>query len=127
MKTTQNAEPQLNPRAPSISTVLEAKRFALRRNVWFRILTRVERGVLDLTAKYVDNIRSTTLANLVTAILNKLAQSMENKLDRLVREVGYPLAQKISKIAASWGNVSAHKWAEDKSFAKYLAIGMDLS
>ena len=113
--------------AISIGQLVDAKRIALRRGVWFRALDRVERGVLDLTVRYVENIRSTTLAKLVTAILDKLKLAMENVVDRLVRVVGVPLAQKISSIAVSWGNSSASLWAEDFGFARYLAINFSKS
>jgi hypothetical protein len=58
----------------------------------------------------------------VTAIIAKLQLAMESTADRLARTIGLPLAQKNSKIAVSWGNLSASKWAEDLAFAKYLAF-----
>lgn len=108
----------------SIGKLVEARRFALRRGVWFRVLSRVERGVVDLTTRYVDDIKSAVLAKVLTAILDKLKLAMESMVDRLVRIVGRPLAQKISGIAVGWGNRSASKWAEDSSFARYLAFNL---
>ena len=32
----------------SVNQIAAFKRVALRRNVWFRVLSRVERGILDL-------------------------------------------------------------------------------
>ena len=110
----------------SIKAIGECKRIALRHRVWFRAINRIERGILDLTVKYVNSIRSTKLAKIVTAILNKLTSSMESTADRLVREVGLPAAQKMSAIATSWGNQSAARWAEDRQFARYLAINLSL-
>jgi hypothetical protein len=107
---------------PSVGKLAEAKKFALRRGVWFRALSRVERGVLDLTVRYVDNIRSSKLATLVTAILDKLQLAMESVVDRMVRLVGVPQAKKISGIAVSWGNRSASGWADDRDFARFLAL-----
>jgi len=109
---------------PSVEKLAEAKKSALRRRVWFRALNRVERGVLDLTVKYVDGIKSSKLANLVTAIIDKLQLAMESVVDRMVRVVGIPQAQQISIIAVSWGNRSASKWANDRAFARYLAINL---
>jgi hypothetical protein len=99
-----------------------AKKAALRRGIWFRALNRVERGVLDLTERYVDRIKSSKLAYVVTAILEKLKLATESAVDRLVRTVGLPLAQKISLIAQKLGNLSAQSWASDTSFACFLAI-----
>jgi hypothetical protein len=109
----------------SIAKLSEAKKNALRQGVWFRALSRVERGVIDLTVKYVSNIKSTKLAKVLTAITQKLQISMETMADKLVRTVGLDLAQKISKIAVGWGNLSASKWAKDRAFARYLAFNFN--
>jgi hypothetical protein len=106
----------------SVGRLVEARRTALRCGVWFRVLNRTERGILDLTVRCVDRIRSARLAKLVMAILIKLKLAMESAVERMVRVVGRSLAQKVSSIALSWGNVSALQWAEDPVFARYLAI-----
>jgi hypothetical protein len=106
----------------SIVKLAEAKRAAFRRGVWFRVLSRIERGVVDLTLRYVDNIKSAKLAKVLTAIMEKLQQTTENRTDRLVRLIGVPLAKKASGIAVSWGNLSAESWANDRGFARYLAF-----
>ena len=105
----------------SVGRLAEAKKAALRRGFWFRVLNRVERGVVDLTMRYVDVIKSTKLAKMLTAILEKLQLATESMAERLVRTIGVSLAKKISTIAVSWGNASASKWAEDRAFARYLA------
>jgi hypothetical protein len=117
---------QILSNAVSIGRLGEAKRAALRRGIWYRALNLVERGVIDLTVKFVDSVRSAKLANVLTAIMDKLELAMENTADRLVRLVGYPLAQKISHIATSWGNRSAFRWAEDRDFARYLAMNFQV-
>lgn len=106
----------------SVGTLIEAKKLALRHRVWFRLLNRVERGIMDLTVRYVDIIKSTKLAKVLTAIIEKLHSAMENVEDRLVRTVGLPLAKKISEIAVSWGNHLASLWANDIAFAKFLVV-----
>jgi hypothetical protein len=108
--------------APSVRMLAEAKKIALRHRVWFRLLNRVERGIIDLTVRYVDSIKSVTLAKVVTAIMDKLQCALESVVDRLVRTVGLPLAQKISDIAVSWGNRLASMWADDRAFARFLVV-----
>jgi hypothetical protein len=104
----------------SIGKLVEARKVAQRRGVWFRVLSRVERGIVDLTVKVVDCIKSGRLAKVLEAIVEKLQLALENKADRLVRTIGLPLARKISNIAVSWGNLLASKWAEDHTFARFL-------
>jgi hypothetical protein len=108
--------------SPSVEVLVQAKKLALRRGVWFKVLSRVERGVIDLTVKCVDSVKSRRLAKLLTAIISKLQSAMESIVDRLVRTVGLPLARKISNIAVSWGNHLASVWAYDCSFARFLVV-----
>ena len=110
--------------SPSVGVLVEVKKLALRRRVWFKSLSRVERGVIDLTVKCVDSIKSGKLAKVVTAIIDKLQSAMESQVDRMVRTMGLPLARKISNIAVSWGNCLAVRWADDLKFARYLALNL---
>ena len=104
------------------SELLLIKKAALRRGIWYRALSRIERGVLDLTAKYVACIRSSKLATIVTAIIEKIKVASESTVDRLTRSVGLLSAQKISALAVGWGNRLAQSWAVDLEFARYLAV-----
>ena len=106
----------------SVKKLAEFKKFALRRRVWFKSLSRMERGIIDLTVRYVDSIKSSKLAQVVTAIVEKLQVSMESKAERLVRTVGLALAKKVSDIAVSWGNRLAALWAFDCGFARFLVF-----
>ena len=108
--------------SPSIRMLAQAKKASLRRGVWFRALNRVERALADLTLQCVDNIKSGRLAKLLTAIMDKLQSAMESVFVRLVRTIGVSLAEKVSRVAVRWGNVSAKTWASDLSFAFFLAV-----
>ena len=68
----------------------------------------------------MDNVKSSKLAKVLTAIIDKLEFAMERTVDRLVRIVGLPLTRKISDIAVSWGNQLASLWADDLAFARFL-------
>jgi hypothetical protein len=105
-----------------LTILIEAKKVAFRRGVWYRALNRLERSTVDLTLRYVDFIKSTQLAKVLTAIITKIKQATESTIDRLARTLGTPMAQKISCIAVSWGYYSASKWATDPGFARYLAV-----
>lgn len=109
-------------RSPSVGMLTQAKKLALRRGVWFKTLNRIERAIIDLTVQCVDSIKSGKLAKMLTAIIDKLQSAMESIVDKLVRTIGVPLAEKISCVAAGWGNVSAKSWTSDLSFAAFLAM-----
>ena len=95
---------------------------ARRRGVWFRMLSRVERGLIDLTIKVVEKVRSFLLARSLISVVEKLLEAMESEVARLMRTVGRQLARKLSEIAQGWGNKAARLWASDLSFVQYLAV-----
>jgi hypothetical protein len=95
---------------------------AMRRGVWFKVLTRAERAQMELTMKIVKRIRSSILAEVVTSIVKRLLDAMESKIVRLMREVGRALARKFSGIAQKWGNKSAPQWETDTGFIQYLTV-----
>jgi len=102
--------------------IIKVKARALRKGAWFRVLTRVERACVDLTIKVVERVRSRLLQKLLSSVLTKLEEAMQSQVQRLMREVGGTLAQKMSQIAQTWGNKSAVRWAEDPRFIQYLTI-----
>ena len=113
---------QLNRIPPERSELVKLRVKALRRGLWFRVLSRVERGLIDLAIKVVEKVRSLVLARSLIGIVEKLLNAMESEVKRLMRTVGLPLAQKLGEIAQGWGNKSAPLWAADLGFVQYLAI-----
>ena len=95
---------------------------AMRAGVWFRALPRIDRALVDLTIKVASNIRSSTLAKNILAVVRKLEGFLESSLLRAFREVGLPRAQKLSLVAQKWGNTSAESWSSDVSFINFLAV-----
>ena len=96
---------------------------ALRRGLWFRVLDRVERGLVDLTIRWVDRIRSGRLAQVLVRILEKLARAMEDRMVRVL-EKGRALAFRLSDLAVAWGDPTAYPWRFDGNFQRYLGSGV---
>ena len=95
---------------------------ARRRGCWFRDLKQNERMLLDLTIRVVEKVRSFMLAKLISQIVNKLLEAMESRVYRLMRTEGRSMAERLSRIAQSWGNRSAKSWVKDCGFMQYLII-----
>ena len=93
---------------------------ALRRRIWFKALSRVERGLVDLTIAWVNRVKSISLAIVLTEILRKLALAVEGTKFRTM-ELGRRLAMELSDLAVSWGSEQARPWRSDKSFHLFLA------
>ena len=113
-------------KAPNVigrAQLIKLKLKAMRTGAWFRSLRKIDRALIDLTIMVThDNIRSVALANNIISVMKKLEGFSESSLRRIVREVGFPLAQKASSLAQKWGNQSASEWRFDSSFASFLAI-----
>jgi hypothetical protein len=96
---------------------------AIRAGAWFRSLRKIDRALIDLTIMVThNNVHSFALANNIISVMKKLEGFSEHSLRRIVREVGFPLAQKASSLGQKWGNQSASEWRFDSSFANFLAI-----
>jgi len=95
---------------------------AIRRGVWYKALDRAERGLVELTIRIVKRIGSFLLKKVLASILRKLQTAMENRITYLARKVGKPLAEELSLIARSWGNVSAFSWKTEHTFIQFLAL-----
>src|SRR5208283_5555796 len=87
--------------------LVNLKTKAMRSGVWFKALQRIDRALLDLTIRVVDNIRSATLSKSILTLTRKLEEAMKNSFSSRLREIGLPLAQKISLEAQKLGNISA--------------------
>ena len=102
--------------------LVNLKTKAMRSGAWFKALQRIDRVLFDLTIRVVDNIRGAKLAKSIAVVTRKLEDAMKSSFSNRLKEIGLPLAQKISFAAQKLGNTSAVDWAFDSSFAIFLAV-----
>lgn len=95
---------------------------AMRSGAWFKVMQRLDRVFFDLTIRVVDNIRSSKLAKSILMLTMKLENAMKSSFSIRLKQMGLTLAQKIGSIAQRLGNIYAHKWIFDSSFATFLAV-----
>jgi hypothetical protein len=98
------------------------KKKAIRRGVWFTVLRRIDRALIDLTIKVSDIVRSYNLVKSILTIARKVQEVFQSKLAHRIKEIGIPLTRKLSLLAQNWGNKGAWKWVNDANFAWYLTI-----
>ncbi len=113
----------VNGDALSRQVLVALRTRALRRGVWFRVLSRIERGLVDLTIRWVDRVRSGRLARVLLEILEKLVLALEPRMVRAMGS-GRVLALRLSEMAVAWGSMSAYRWRFDESFQKALGMGI---
>jgi len=103
--------------------LINFKTKAVRYGLWFKRLSRIDRVLFDLTIRVVRNIiKSEKLAKSLLILVGKLENTMKDSPLRSLKEIGLPLAQKISFTAQKLGNFSAKKWACDSLLAIFLAV-----
>ena len=106
----------------SSAVLLSLKRKALRKKVWFSVLSSVERGLLDSVVRAFDVVRSRLLATILGRIVAKLHDALESGFKRMVKTIGWELVKRRCLQAISLGCSEAHRWAGDKGFADYLTV-----
>ena len=104
------------------SFLVEVRRKALRRGVWFRALDRVERGILSLAARVVDRVESAVLGVELVKILRKLRDALKSGFVRRMEEYGLRRARMVARRAVEWGYAAARVWASDLGFVRYLTL-----
>jgi 5-carboxymethyl-2-hydroxymuconate isomerase len=95
---------------------------ALRTKIWFKALSKVERAIVDLTIKCTEKIRSNVLMTTITAIVNKILQSLEESFMVRAQRIGQEIVEALCAIAEKWGNSSSSTWKRDASFVKHLGV-----
>jgi len=101
--------------------LIRIKTRGLRRRVWYRELDRMERGLVDLTIRWVDKVRSRRMTETLMRILEKLAQALQTGMGRTLK-IGRELALRASVLAVEWGNSQAYHWRYDEGFQHALAF-----
>src|SRR3989441_12484412 len=95
----------------------------LRMRVWFWALDRMERGLVDLTIRWVDKVRSGRMTETLMRILEKLRQALQTGMGRILGR-GRILATRASSLAVGWGNGSAFYWRFEQAFCNALGHGI---
>jgi len=72
----------------SCRDLVRTKRKAIRGRVWFRVLERVERAIVDLAIRCVDSVRSVRLEEIMVRIIEKLENAFVNDFDLRIERVG---------------------------------------
>lgn len=113
---------EVTQRSPTRKDLMRAKTRALRAKVWFKVTSRLERGIVDLTARCVERIRSPVLAKTVSKIIGKIVATLENSFLKRARKMGAKIAERLCEVALAWGNGTASSWKHDLSFVRFLGV-----
>ncbi len=113
----------MNRGALSRLSLVALRTKALRRRIWYRVLSRIERGLVDLTIRWVDRVKSVRLAQVLIRILGKLVRALNSGMVGVL-EMGSVLALRASGLAVGWGDGLAFGWRFDTGFGRALGLGV---
>jgi hypothetical protein len=103
--------------------VVKLKAIAVRRGLWFKVLSALERAVVNLTIKVVERVRSPVLKEALKSIASKVVEALKSRsFKERAMAIGRALVERVARIAERLGNKRAGEWAEDPSFVMYLGV-----
>jgi hypothetical protein len=97
------------------------RRKALRKGIWYKALSRAERGIISLTSRLVDKIQSLDLAKSVVKILAKLRDAAKHPFTRHMENHGVSQAHRNIEHAINFGSKEAYNWMTSQ-YIRYLAF-----
>lgn len=106
--------------------LLKIRRRAIRKRVYYSALDRLERGILDLSARLLDSAQSVVLLQQLFEIVMKLEEALKGRFQRYVESFGVRRVAQIIMQAVKFGYREAVGWLRDPGFMEYLAV-MDLN
>lgn len=100
----------------------EMRARALRKRVWLSSLDRLERGIMNLTIRVVESVKSVDLGRELVRILAKLKEAFKSDFIKTMEETGLRRARETALKAVEWGYGAAKAWATDKIFIRYITV-----
>jgi hypothetical protein len=102
--------------------LIQIRREALRRRIWYKALDRMERGIVNLTINYVERVRSFTLAKSIVGILKKIRDAQKSVFVRRHEDFGLARAVEVASLAVKLGSDCAMDWLGDERFSLWLTL-----
>ncbi|MGD0803106.1 MAG: hypothetical protein ABSA11_03435 [Candidatus Bathyarchaeia archaeon] len=96
------------------------RRQALRRRVWYSALDGLERGILSISARIIDDVKSTVLNVQLVRIIAKLRDACKSGFVRHLERYGVERVRVVQREAVSLGYRGAEALSGDLGFIRYL-------
>jgi hypothetical protein len=93
----------------------------MRKHVWYRVLDKIEREIVNLTISIIDEVRSFTLSKTLYGILEKVRDAYKSAFIKTVENYGLSRAVKAVEQARRFG-YNVNGWLDDEAFPRLLAL-----
>lgn len=101
---------------------LQKIRIKALRHQALHVLSDLERGILTLSSRILDNVRDPELVAQLISIITKLEAATVSGFKAHINNYGTGKLVTIIKTALIFGSKTAQDWILDKGFAEYLAF-----
>lgn len=105
----------------TIKKIKAVRRMALRKRIWYKNLDYLERGIVNLSIKLVENIKSPLLARTIAEIIINIQKFFNDEFIVQVRNYGYNKMREVIHIAERLGCKEAFGWACE-GYARFLTL-----
>ena len=106
----------------SRAVLIDVRERSFGKRIWFRTLSSIERSLVNLTIRVVNEVKSSKLASILYFIVQRLEEALMSTFRKMAMREGFKLVRDFSEIAYSWGNVSAINWIKDNSYILFLGV-----
>ncbi|MGD0804213.1 MAG: hypothetical protein ABSA11_09090 [Candidatus Bathyarchaeia archaeon] len=96
------------------------RRQALRRRVWYSALDGLERGILSISARIIDDVKSSLLNVQLVRIIAKLRDACKSGFVRHLERYGVERVRVVQGEAFRLGYLGAGVLSKDLGFIRYL-------
>ncbi len=98
----------------------DVRRLALRRKVWYSALDSLERGILSISARIIDGVRSSVLNVQLVKIIAKLRDASKSGFMVHLERFGLERVRVVQASAERMGYSRATEMVKDLEFIRYL-------
>ncbi|MCJ7635645.1 hypothetical protein MUP77_25045 [Candidatus Bathyarchaeota archaeon] len=106
----------------SRAVLIDLREKCFSKRIWFSSLSSIERSLVNLTIRVVDEVKSSRLNSLLGAIVRRLEEALESPFLKAANLRGLSLVERFVNVAYSWGYATALDWLDDKSYILYLGV-----
>lgn len=101
--------------------LIKARREAVKKRIWLNALDDLERGIMNLTIRFVETPRNNSLKRILVSILAKLEHAAESAFKKHIENYGFNKLFELVQFSKACGNTAARGWIEH-GFAEWLAL-----
>jgi hypothetical protein len=95
---------------------------ALKKGIWYKTTSRLERGIINLSIKILDKVKSSALGIEIVNIVANLKKMLKSPFLKHMETYGIKQASKIAEYASILGYNGAKSLFHDNDYVRYITL-----